>query len=185
MNFILLKNGMKIFDKFTKGVDLLTCLAEGKWKKQAAKWTALDLKVAALTEKDYLGYAKKSTRLIHDLLFTRTFLKEIRDLISPALIRVLCAIAAHEFNIGKRFREQGEMKSLLVPNTHQQKVLEFCPIQVAESGQSGYILLDINDSIHWNYHGKIWALKEEFARTVYAWQRDYEPIYQKGLDLGR
>lgn len=179
-NFVLHKNGMQIFDKFSHGTKFLKYLGQGAFSKKKPDCDDTTLHIVAINEHDYAGYGRFHG-FVNDLLFTRTFLKQMCDVLSPALVRLLVALGLDDISLGKRWREQGDMKSVLVPNTHQRKVLTFCPVYVEEFGTQAYILGGVEEADEWNSHKKSLSHKNNFRQRAYNYQRYYEPLYRQAL----
>jgi hypothetical protein len=180
-NFILCKNGMQIFDKFSQGIAFLKYLAQCRFSKKVPSCDEAMLKIVAINDNDYAGYSRRSAFVINDLLFTRTFLKQMYEFLSPALVRLLVAISIDDFSAGKRLREQGNMKSVLMPNTNQRKVLTFCPVYLEEWSQRAYILASIGEADNWNSHKKSLSHKNDFRQKAYYYQYYYESVYREAL----
>lgn len=180
-NFLLLKNGMYVFDKMSLSQDFLNYLASGKFCQKRRAVYDDRLKIMAVSENDYLGYTPSRTKFANDLLFTRTFLKQLPDFLTPSLIHVLCDISANEFTHAKRFREVGNMKSVLVPGSHQQKVLQFCPASLPNSDRQAYILTDIGDADNWNSHRQSLSHKNDFRKKASNQQQYYKATYAESI----
>ena len=79
MNFMLGKTGIKVFDEPSKGTNFLYFLSNNKFSKE--QYEKLLIKRIS-PEEDYIGYTTRNKNALHDLLFTKTILKEMGKFIN-------------------------------------------------------------------------------------------------------
>lgn len=184
MNFVMLKTGMNLVGKkVARGTEFFKYLAQHGAKKLVS-WSESGLQIVQFTQDDYLGYARrKPAQLLYDLLFSRTFLKQMKDFVCPAFTKLLTAMAANDFPAGAKLRQQGEMMSLILPDTGCQKVLLFCRLPLQNLLHQAYVLIDVGDAREWNKHGRAWSKRNDFRQKAGARQRYYEPIYRQSLSI--
>lgn len=175
MNFLLYKTGMNTLDKPRHGKLFLSSLSRVKFIKSNKL-----INVSPINKQDYLGYGKSKMKSSHDLIFTRTLRKTIQDYITPALIKMMLDISHNDFTSNGRFRFQGEMKSLTLPGTRQQKVILFTTLQL-EKDKKVQILIGIDTAKNWNNHGRNKSC--DFNKKALNSQYYYKNIYQQGILL--
>ena len=184
MNLIMRKSGMKLFDKIAQGTRVLKYLAQYGIKNSAVL-RDMELLIKELSQQNYLGYSPRATQLNCDLLFSCRFLKQMKDFITPAFSRLLLGIAANEFTSGQKYREEGAMKSLLIPDTNRQKVVHFCPLRLREMDLSpAYVLIEVGEARDWNSHKRSLSGSNDFRRKAANRQQYYEPIYRQSQSIG-
>lgn len=174
---------MKIFDSLSMGSNFLEYLSKQGIKGNAC-FSGIRIKKISRKE-DYVGYTAQRNRLTFDILFTKTILKNMKPFISPSFIKLMLSMAENDFPLGKNFRQHKHMKSLIIPGTRGQKVLEFCTIKLEEWKRQAHILIEVGESSQWDFHGNSRSSKNGFAQKASQRQKYYEPIYKAGLVLAQ
>ena len=175
---------MKIFDSLSFGSNFLEYLSKREFRKKDVYSSEIQIK--RINEKeDYAGYADQNNSFISDILFTKTILKDMKPFISDSFVKLMLSMAENDFSKGKKLREQEEMKSVVIPGTKGQKVLEFCALRLKEWKRQAYILIGVGESLQWNYHGNSLSHKNGFAQKARQRQKYYDSIYRTALLLAQ
>ena len=202
MNFLLFKNGVGELKNYRQGINLFKYLDKKKlsrkkivtrgWatgalatvnkKKLSRKKIVTPISIINFNNDNYLGYARKNSTTINDILFAKTFLKQLKHFLDKPTIRLFLNLSEGDLSKGKRHRVQGRMQSVLMPGTNQQKVLLFCRLNNKNyKNESAYIFIEIGDAKNWNYHGKSRSDKNMFDQKARNRQNYYSKIYDQGL----
>ena len=102
---------------------------------------------------------------------------------SDDFVRLLLEMIHNDFTPGKRLRQQGEMKSVVIPGNRKQKVLLFSTLEAQEFMRQAHVLIGVGKASEWNSHGKAWSSRNDFAGKASQRQKYYAPIYRKALEI--
>lgn len=179
MNFLALQKALKSLESPRKLCQFLKYLTSNCRKN---KHYDSDLRIIAINARDLLGDARRKRGLSCDILFTRTAIKHMKQFISKPFSKLILSLAHDDLSAGKRLRRQGQMHSVLVPNTRQQKVLTFCPL-TSDRDRKAYIITNIDEAYNWNSHGRNRSRRNAFSKKANDRCRYYRPLYQQALQL--
>lgn len=142
------------------------------------------LEILEINTNNYIGHAYSARGLVKDIIFTKTFLQNMQGAgFSEAFWKLLLELSANEIKPNRKLRKEGEMKSVLLPESGKRKVVEFCSLSLTDVHHEAYILVELGDNDDWNKHGKSRSWRNDFHRKAQNRQQYYRDTYCAGRML--